>query len=541
MNTPLEELANQVEQEIPVPADLQLGAMVQMLTDLGYLKTELLYGGNAAEKAASAFQLFHADLLASGLTDAHEIEKLTAMNGREAGVKLLEAATDVDEGFCFTSLPRLGDLNLITRIVHYRLSLLGFYPGQIDSVFNAYSISGLDKAASLTGQKALATLNLLGDLQQFTVAFTKMHGYSNSIAVIKSPWPESAGETLNYSGRFKRRLRDDLGNHTAEFDVLDDRLFFRKDDKVDEAFVSSLAKSELNGFMLRLIQLHQWMAGYYNGALDSGFGEVSLNSLLNIIHNYQESGDGRIRDGEVLVNVSKDYYLFNCLFFLKQYQAESQQQDKSFETLAAIVQSYQNAVKDDDKSDFEKNFRSGMAAVVERQHELPVKKNGVIRRVFSGVRTFFRKAFRFARKIFRWIADWAEKAVDFLGNLLRMIYAWVKEAVRHFVEGVRFLLGNFPVVSAGKAGELMYSNLQADKDGINIIGKAEPGEIRQHLNNLRGMVSNMKFSLAVIGMLVQIMKTALTATAPVAWPVLILNLGMSFKKVSETYKTVLTI
>ncbi|MBK6963276.1 MAG: hypothetical protein IPH20_04870 [Bacteroidales bacterium] len=541
MNDPLAELANQVEQEIPASADFQSGARVQMLTDLGYLKTELLYEGNATEKAASAFQMFYSDLLASGLTNPQQLENLKAMYGLEAEVKLLEAATDVDEGFRFTSLPRLGDLNLITRIVHYRLALLGFYPGQIDSVFNAYSISGLDKAASLIGQKALDTLNMLGDLQQFTIAFTNAHGYSNSLAVIKIPSSQTADNIPGYSGKFKRRLRDDLRNHPAEFEVLDKFLFFRKDDKVDNAFVNKLADAELNGFILRLIQLHQWMSGYYNGALDAGFGEVSLNSLLNIIHNYRESAGVRISDGEVLVNVTGDYYLFNCLFFLKQYQAESQQQDKSFETLAAIVQSYQNAVKVDDKSDFEKNFRSGMAAVVERQKILPVKKNGVIRRIFFGVRTFFKKAFRFARKIFSWIAKWAEKAIDFLGNLFRMIYAYVKEAVRHFVEGVRFLLGKFPVITSGKSGELIYSNLAADKDGVNIIGNAEPGEIRQHLSSLKGMVSSMKFSLAVIGMLVQVMKTALSANAPVAWPVLILNLGMSFKKVSETYKTVLTI
>ncbi|MHC1775008.1 MAG: hypothetical protein AB9834_06285 [Lentimicrobium sp.] len=539
MITPLAGLANQVEQEIPASAELQSGARVQMLTDLGYLKTELLYEGNAGEKAASAYRLFYADLLASGLTDVQQLEKLTIMYGREAELKLLEAATDVDEGFRFSVLPRLGDLNLITRIVHYRLALLGFYAGQPESAYNAWSVAALDKAAALIGQKALATLNLLGDLQEFTVAFTNVHGYSNSIAAIKSPWPASSGKIPEYSGRFKRRLRDDLGNHRAEFEMLDDRLFFRKDDKVDEAFVSALAGSELNGFILRLIQVHQWIGGYYNGALDAGFGVLTLNSLINIIHNYQESGDRRIREGEVLVNVTGDYYLFNCLFFLKQYQAENQQQDKTSETLAAILQSYQEA-GDEEKSAFDTNFRSGMAAVVEKQNNLPVKKNGVIRRIFSGMKAFFKKAFRFARKIFRWIADWAEKAADFLGNLLRMIYAYVKEAVRHFVEGVRFLLGNFPVVSRGKSGELMYSNLAADKDGVNIFGKVEASEIREHLNSLRGMVSSMRFSLAVIGMLVQIMKSALTAAVPVAWPVLILNLGMSFKKVSETYKTVLT-
>lgn len=539
MNDPLAELANQVEQEIPASADLLSGARVQMLTDLGYLKTELIYEGNAIEKAASAYQSFYADLLASGLTEARQLKNLTAMYGSEAGVKLLEAATDVDEGFRFTSLPRLGDLNLVTRIVHYRLALLGFYAGQPDSAYNAYSMAGLDQAASLIMQKALTTLNLLGNLQQFTVAFTNVHGYSNSIAAIKSPSSQSSGKIPEYSGKFKRRLRDDLRNHPAEFEVLDKGLFYRQDEKVDQAFVNSLANAELNSFILRLIQLHQWMAGYYNGALDAGFGEVSLNSLLNIIHNYRESAGVRISDGEVLVNVTGDYYLFNSLFFLKQYQAESQQQDKSFETLAAIVYSYKEA-GNKEKSDFDKNFRSGMAAVVERQKALPVKKNGVIRRIFFGVKTFFKKAFRFARKIFRWIAQWADKAVEFLGNLLRMIYSFVKEAVRHFVDGIRFLTGNFPVLTNGKSGELIYSNLSVDKDGVNILGKAEPGEIRQHLNSLKGMVSSMSFSLAVIGMVVQLMKSVLASPAPVAWPVLILNLGMSFKKVSETYKTILT-
>jgi hypothetical protein len=121
-----------------------------------------------------------------------------------------------------------------------------------------------------------------------------------------------------------------------------------------------------------------------------------------------------------------------------------------------------------------------------------------------------------------------------------MIYNYLKEAVRHFIEGVKFFLGKLPVTTQSKDGHYLYSNFDLDKDGINIFETSDPSDVKSHMNQVMLKVQSMSFSLAMIGFLFQVLKTGLSAATVIGWPLFILNLVISFKKVIDTYKAVLT-
>lgn len=516
-----------------------LGAKAQMLSDLGYLKTEFLTVFSVENKIAEAYRVFYAELLLSGLKSIKEINEFTNLYQDQAELKLLETVTDIDEGIPIMKLPELGESGLITRIIHYRLSLLGLYTGPIELNFNAFSYAGLEKAAIYIRKSKLSTLNLLANLQNYTEAFLTENGFLHSVVAFKSGITGKQKDVPAYSGKFKRQIRQDLKDHEARYEILEEKLFRRNDDNVDLALLQSMAGEEINRFILRLIQLHQWMAGYYNGALDADFSELTVESLIEIIENYNEGTDDKIRAADVLARVRDDYFIFNCLYFLKQYKEENRQADQTMNTLAILSDAYSKADPGEQQA-FETNFQAGIDLVRSDQDTIPETRNGVLRRVFFGIKTFFKKAFRFARKLFRWIVNGLKQAGIFVKNAIRMIYTFLKEAIRHFIEGVKFLLGKLPVTTQSSDGRSMYSNFDIDKDGLNIFETADASDIKIHLDMVKQKVHSMSFSLALIGFLFDTLKTALSLATVIAWPLFILKLVIAFKKVIDTYKTVLT-
>ncbi|MFA5327629.1 MAG: hypothetical protein WC384_07550 [Prolixibacteraceae bacterium] len=504
---------------------------VQMLTDLGYINIDLIFEPLIENQLVTFFNAFYNDFLCSEFAIKIDLPKMEAMYREQFDLKLLEVAIDMDEGLKVTKLPKMGEQNLVTRIIHYRLALIGMYTGPIDLYFNALSYSTLEKAANYVGKSKLETINLLSDFQAYTEAFLVETGYKNSVVVFKAEADIDRTKFPEYRGQFKRQLRDDLADYPDEFERLKENIFFLNDDKVKEDFLLSRESDEINSFMLRLIQIHQWMSGHYNGALDSTYGNKTLESLLEIIDCYKESSSNNIIPEAVFGRVKNDYYIFNSLFFLKNYKEENHSQDKIFDVLDTISDAYQNA-KNDDKKRFSTNFQNGIENEKNQTLKIPEKRNGTMRRLFLGIRTFFKKAFRFAKKIFSWIVKGIS---SFTGNVIRMIYAFLKEAIQHFIAGVKFLLGKLPTITLSHDKKANYSNFDLDKDGINVFGTSNKMEVQAHIKEVWNNIHSMSFSLNVVSLLI----TAISGANIIGWPFFALKLVAAFKRTIESYKLTL--
>lgn len=539
MDDPLLEIIGEVEKNYLPGSGKELGRKTQLLIDLGYLRYELLADVLLEQKIREAYGHFYKELIESGLVALRDVKKIELMYQRQAEEKLLEMAADIDEGLIFGKLPEFGEKGLATRIIHYRLNLLGLYNAPIGMAFNAASYFALEKAASYIQKPRLATLNLLADLENYTVAFLDSCGYQNCVAVFSVGPSVERKQEFDYTGHFKRRLKENLKKHPEIFEDIDKHIFFRNDDKVDEEFLRKKENDETNRFVLRLIQLHQWMAGFYDGALDSDYGSKTLDSLQNIIARFNESGAEQVETREVLARVKENIFIFNALFFLLHYKDENYAGDNTFETLKILSESYQ-AAPAKDQDDFEENLKSEFDHITQNQDNLPAKKDGVIRRAFFGIKTFFKKAFRFAHKLFRWIADKVERATTFVRNAIQMIYRFFKEAIRHFIEGIKFMLGRLPVVSRDNNGKMLYSNFDLSKDGICILGSNDTQTVELHSKAVGDKVKSMSFSLALIAFVFKALKGLLSAGAPIAWPVFVIKLATSLKKLTDSYKIILT-
>ena len=519
--------------------------LVNHLDSLGYLDCLMLTALNAKSKVQEAYDRFYADLKNSGLVSLSDLRQAEAVFGAESPTKLLELAIDVDEGFTFQALPQFGELNLQTRIIHYRLTLLGVYQEKVNLPYSALSYAALEKLASYLGKTKLAAINLAADLQNFTSIYLKANGYQHCLTVIKYPEEKKRANTSpdfqipNYSGQFKRLLKQNLKNHESIFESIDELLFYRNDRKVNESFLDKLYKSELNAFTLRLILIHQWMSGFYNATLDNDFGALSLESLNNIIDCYTEAFGDEVKTAKLLVRINEDTLLFNALFFLQHYKEEGLSSDTTIATLNTVNAAYQNA-SDKNQQDFENNLNAEIGRL-NAAPEATWQPVSITNKVFTGIKTFFKKIFKFAGKIFKWIISNVKKYADFVKNFIRNLYEYLKIAVRQFINGVKFLIGKLPVISTTSNGRTLYSNFDIDKDVVSLISTGDNAAIETHVKKVSNQVHGMEFSLSVISMLYAVLRTLLAGTAPIAMPVFLFNLAKAFKLVIDKYKLIVTI
>lgn len=529
----LDTIVEQLQSKYVEPAKNKTDDKAAILVSLGYLIDSFQVVANASELIKSAFETFRLDLDDSNLLTQKEIRRLKDLYPVDVDLKLLEYCVDIDEGPKFDKLPEFGSQNLRTRILHYRLNLLGLYEQPIHSYFSAKSYSALSELSSLIGKNLLATLNLLSDIQEFTCAYLKQTGYQHPI-VISQCRQDKINQIEGFSGAFKRSVKRELGGHHGVFENLKDGLFKRNDDKVDLQEALSILKNNLNSFNIRLIQVHQRILGLYDGAIDGNIGPITIESLQNIIKSYEQTGE-KLAQKKLLVVLSKKDNLiaFNALFFLNRYKIESQSTDKTIATVEKINSTFLQANKTDQQL-FEKKINEQLSP-----KDVSIHPSGSItQRIFGGIKAFFRKAFRFGKRIFKWIIKGIKSMAGFIEKFIKNIVSFLKEAAYHFIQGVKFLIGKTTITSGSSQGYIL-TNFDLDKDVLNIDQKASSSTIQTHIGQVDTKVSELKFSLNLISFLFRTIK-AIFLGGIVAWPLFILKLVKSFKELENSYKKIAT-
>lgn len=163
-------------------------------------------------------------------------EYTTKLNNME--LSLLQNILSLDGEFPLKNLPDFGIVNLHTRLIHYRLSLLGLLGDaeKIDDVFQEKTLISLENIRKYLEIEAndLELLNMIGDLMMLEKAWIK----------------DKKEEELVQIDERKRTAKDI--------------------------------------FLTRLYQLHLWVRGFYDGKIDGSFQEISKESTKDLIKTMEE-------------------------------------------------------------------------------------------------------------------------------------------------------------------------------------------------------------------------------------------------------------
>ncbi|HAA24026.1 MAG TPA: hypothetical protein DCP28_36585, partial [Cytophagales bacterium] len=131
----LESILQEAEAQLEKLPDTDGAELMQYYRDLGYLPPTYMAtpGGKATlQKADVAFKR---DLRASGLFTPAQLQKLRLMHRDSFLLEALRLLMDFDEGTPLPRMPEVGEVSLLSRLVHYRLFIYGLYAHKVDRPF----------------------------------------------------------------------------------------------------------------------------------------------------------------------------------------------------------------------------------------------------------------------------------------------------------------------------------------------------------------------------------------------------------------------
>lgn len=504
----------------------------QHLSELGYLPWHAVTLTD--RQLRDAREAFEADLERCGLFDVGELQTMRRLGRPFFLQKYLRRLADIDEGVRLERLPASGEKSLVTRMIHYRLDLMGLWEMPVDAAFGNGSVAALEQLAAFGKCSPLEALNDLSDIEQFTVRLLDVYRDEQFIVTFRSAGSSDAmRQKLEHRNAFGRQLKADFGERTDYLKFLQKHVFNDREERIDYSFLASACHDDFNRFVIRLIQVHQWQEGFYSGLLDSDLTDLGLQSFLDMIDAYNEADSKDIRVKRFLTYLGQDYFMFNALFFLKEYMVEK----SGGETDDVWVALSRQVTQADDES--QRRFSGSLSQLKDELSggREPGQRPGFFARIYYGVRKLLRKAFRFASKIFRWVTEKLASVWTFLKKLFTDFFGNLAQGLRFFVNGLRFLLGR-KIIATRSDNRLVVSQFSLDGDVRSIAINVEAGLVEQHLDETRQTLGEMNFALAVTGQLLKIIMQSLSL---ISWPFLLFSIVRAFRQISASFIQIKTI
>lgn len=295
--------------------------------------------------------------------------------------------------------------------------------------------------------------------------------------------------------------------------------------KRNKAYLKKLAEDPFNKFVIRLVQVRQWMNGYYYGRLDS---QPADRTFLSIVELTEEEALKRLRLKYVLTklgNKTEGYWLLNGEYFFdcicelesKGKAKNSAELIKEYEDSFKKDPIYKNKVTEEAWNEFTEEIEEG---IKDTQHN--------IRRFYYGVRSLARSIGRVVGKLVRLIINGIKSVIRIFKNFIKILYKEIREGARKFFQGMEFLFGKRQIESTLVSGETLVTKFDFDFDvTVWSTNDVTTDLYKSHITKTMSYALNMSFSLRLVA---KILKWTFTLTSgALTWPRLALKIAFHFK------------
>ncbi len=503
---------------------------LQPLIDLGYLTLEnckqtTANTSNFLKKAIKEFRTDYErhQLITQRLTflpfdiehyhnyahSLNEIERLFIQN-----------LLNFDGDFQLKQLPSFGTVSLASRVIHYRLTLLGLYGKEmrqdIQAPFMMESLHGLHQIKSFFKWNIsdLDFLNSIGDIE---ILIDKIY------------------------------LELDKGDVHKKFIYMD------KDGHFDTSKIlntSEVAIAQYYEFLARIFQIRLWMNGLYHGTIDgiiknNNRNDYSTkNAIMELIEYLKE--DEVLANDPIIIQKKINLKKLEVEHFYKKSEAlqafwlnvvdllyitKSMKSTHGDIAISNIIinqnnETIQEKLFDDDGKFKKKVFEE----VQQRTTDFLEGKN---RRFYYGIQQFCRALHGVLKNLGRGLRKNLQLGFNFMKRISILLYQEVKEGLDVFKHGLHFLLGNRTIQTGIPNNEnAIITKFDLDFDAtIFVSNDADSKAIQQHRQKCQNQIHSLKFSLMVTGAILRWV-FVLTA-APVSWVTFLLMLAKTFKKIKK--------
>lgn len=394
----LDLLLKEAEQQVADFGD-DSAEIIQHLRDLGYLSQLPFNVINKESTYQKALEEFEYDLIQSKLFSDNAINSLRALYSEDLAEEMLRKLMDLDEGIALRKLPEMGELSLSSRILHYRLLMYGLYNFDATRAFGFVSVNAIQSLKHyLALQNGLDAVNALANKEGVLKRILSIYGKERCLMFIHIA--KSAFNTLEFDPKKLRSARDFYNHLSTDFDFKPRYLagfkrdiLPRKSKDVKWEYVKGRSTDELTNFIIKVLQVHQWMDGFYDGKTDGEIGSVSLNSIADLLKFYNAASKNELNLDSVLYYIGDGYFVFNALSLIKRYVIEQVPETMDEELIKKLtIQS--GRLKESEKRTFEDNLSKVLSsAKIELSQDQQKQKMGVGKRIYFGIRSFLKNCF----------------------------------------------------------------------------------------------------------------------------------------------------
>lgn len=532
-----EEIVSQ--QELDVFDNGRYEEIVQMLSDLGYLVISAEEGKIIdSEMLREAVFNFRKETIAGSLNSRNSMQLPFPENPREnhEGIltyrefSVLQLLVSLDGDFTLKPVSEIKNFGIYTRVLQYRLHLLGLLDSPPDGQFSDKLIQALGILSGwISPSEPRELLELTGNIRRLIFRIRGSQVFANKIVYFRF----GAGNSQLYSIRgnnedFIEQLRRNIDRKSSDFKELKEK---SKTKNFSKEFFEDRCNDEEGKFLVRLLQLHQWVSGYYLGTIDGELGDLTFSSFIELAQGETESGNTDFKMNLLVGFVADKYWVVNPHYILGEFTYRTDEYAPSgSDVFSSFDQEYEK-LDSTEKQTVDENIRSTWKSMnVGFSGDLKSSANR-FRRIYFGAKSLLKSFWQGMKNIFKKLK---EKIVDLVSNLFNLVknfvkymYREIRESLHIFSRGLKFLFGKRLLET-----DDCFTKFDFDLDSISAIkGPLTATTLKTHQQLLIETTTGLTFCLALTG---QIIHVVLLLT--LSWPKLILEAGVLLKKlVKESY------
>ncbi|MBW1853980.1 MAG: hypothetical protein JRJ00_04755, partial [Deltaproteobacteria bacterium] len=353
----------------------------QHLLDLEYLDEEAAEADAYTDVVMEAMHSFCRDDPALRTSDLHN-ESSEKANGIKNNLDIpvewpgvielnrIKSLTSFEGDKIYTGMPLQKEQSLFTRVLHFRLKILGLYHKSVAAPFNEDTEIALQQLEVILSQpqNGSSILDFLGDAGKLMATYLDCCG------------DEPVIFRKGYINEEPDAEYKDLAIHKGEFIFSKtDWLIFKNRDhdgykKEKEQLerrgsIESRQMDIRNNFALHIMQLKLWMHGFYKGRLDGWWGPESTRALEEALE-----FEG-IEKENVMIRLGNGYYALNLHYIEKNLFKPLEMAHANLKRCAVAI---------------------SLESVYLKKEE---KRSSILRKIWGAVRKGFKDVLYFGRRI----------------------------------------------------------------------------------------------------------------------------------------------
>lgn len=514
--------------------------IVQMLSDLGYLSIsaeegKILYAGELEagvlsfrREAMSGLLIGKASLLLPFPVDPQKNHE-GILTYREFSV--LQLLVSFDGDFTLKPLSEIRNSGIYTRVIQYRLHLMGLHKRHPDGIYTDEINLALDQLAGwLSPVKPDELLDLTGNISKLVFRLKASPAFRNKIIYFNSEL-EAFGHFYGIFGSntgFIDQLEKDIDSKSQEYRQL---IKMAKQPEIDRQFFSVLTGDDFSDFIIRISQLSQWISGYYIGRIDGEIGDCTFESFRQLAQSEVEHGNSDFEMGKLVGNISNEYWVVNPHYLFQEISVPETEPDIQISKVFSSYNDQYELLDDSEKSTVDSNMKLAWKSINIDQNCNMKSSADRFRRIYFGARSLLRSFWKGMKNIFNRlkesVIDFASGFFNVIKNFAKYLYREIREALQVFSRGLNFLFGKRELATGDCTAKFDF-----DMDCITcfscLLNDKSIGDYQQLLvANTTGLLFCMKLTGRVIHLLIH---------AGLGWQSLIIQAGILLKQlVKECY------